>query len=214
MVLVADTHFAPGDVTVSAQIETMRAGNPQAVVSWATTAAGATVFRGMKQAGMDLPTAASASNMTVQQMTDYAPFLPQQVFFGAGEWAANGDPRLDVPAEIATQQKLFFSSMKAVGIYPGAGEEIGWEPIRVVADALNKLPAGGRRQAAARLSGELAGPCRRRGKLRFQEDAAARPQHRQRHRRPLGFGQEGVAPRQQPEGHADRMTSGKPGASN
>jgi branched-chain amino acid transport system substrate-binding protein len=142
LVLVADTHFAPGDVTVSAQIETMRAGDPQAIVSWATTAAGATVFRGMKQAGMDLPTAASASNMTVQQMTDYAPFLPQQVFFGAGEWAANGDPRLDVPAEIAAQQKLFFSSMKAVGIYPGAGEEIGWEPIRVVADALNKLPAG------------------------------------------------------------------------
>jgi branched-chain amino acid transport system substrate-binding protein len=142
IVLVANTHFVPGDVMVSAQIETMRAGNPQAVVSWATTAAGATVFRGMKQAGMDLPTAASGSNMTVQQMTDYAPFLPQQVFFGVGEWAANGDPRLSVPPEIVAQQKLFFSSMRTIGIYPGAGEELGWEPIRVVAAALNKLPAG------------------------------------------------------------------------
>lgn len=142
MTLVADTHFAPGDVTVAAQIETMRAGNPQAIVSWATTAAGGTVFRGLKQAGIDLPTAASGSNMTIQQMTDYAAFLPSQVFFGVGEWAANGDPRLSVSPEVAAQQKLFFSSMAAIGVYPDSGTELGWEPIRVVADALNHVPAG------------------------------------------------------------------------
>lgn len=140
--LVANTHFAPGDVTVSAQIETMRAGNPQAIVSWATTAAGATVFRGLKQAGIDLPTAASGSNMTVQQMVDYASFLPSQVFFGVGEWAANGDARLKMLPEVVAQQKLFFASMKTVGIYPDAANELGWEPIRVVAAALNQLPAG------------------------------------------------------------------------
>lgn len=142
MTLVADEHFAPGDVTASAQIERMRGGNPDAIVSWATAAAGGTVFRGLKQAGMDLPTAASGSNMTVSQMKDYAAFLPSKVYFGVGEWAANGDPRLKVPAEVAAQQKLFFSSMKAIGIYPDTGYDLGWEPIRVVADALNKLPAG------------------------------------------------------------------------
>ncbi len=142
MTLVADTHFAPGDVTVAAQIATMQAGNPQAIVSWATTAAGGTVLRGLKQAGIDLPTAASGSNMTLQQMTDYAPFLPSQVFFGVGEWAANGDPRLSVSPEVVAQQKLFFSSMKTINAYPDAGIELGWEPIRVVADALNQLPDG------------------------------------------------------------------------
>jgi branched-chain amino acid transport system substrate-binding protein len=142
MTLVADTHFAPGDVSVAAQIETMRAANPQAIVSWATTAAGGTVFRALKQAGMDLPTAASGSNMTVQQMVDYAPFLPKQVFFGVSEWAANGDPRLSVSPEVVAEQKLFFASMKTIGTYPDAGIELGWEPIRVVAAALNKLPAG------------------------------------------------------------------------
>jgi branched-chain amino acid transport system substrate-binding protein len=142
MELVANAHFAPSDVSVAAQIETMHAGNPQAIVSWATTAAGATVFRGLKQAGMDLPTASAGSNMTVQQMTDYAPFLPSLVLFGVGEWAANGDQRLSVPPEILAEQKKFFSAMKTVGIYPGTGEEVGWEPIHVIADALNKLPAG------------------------------------------------------------------------
>lgn len=142
MTLVANTHFTPGDVSITAQIETMRAGNPQAIISWATTAAGGTVFRGLKQAGIDLPTAASGSNMTVQQMVDYAAFLPSQVFFGVGEWAANGDPRLSVPPEVIAQQKLFFSSMSTIGTYPDSGIELGWEPIRAVADALNKLPAG------------------------------------------------------------------------
>lgn len=142
MTLVADEHFAPGDVTVSAQIERMRGGNPDAIVSWATAAAGGTVFRALKQAGMDLPTAASGSNMTVSQMTDYAAFLPSKVYFGVGEWAANGDPRLKVAPEVAAQQKLFFATMKTIGIYPDTGYDLGWEPIRVVADALNKLPAG------------------------------------------------------------------------
>ncbi|HKT20659.1 MAG TPA: ABC transporter substrate-binding protein [Stellaceae bacterium] len=140
--LVANTHFAPSDVTVTAQIATMQAGNPQAIISWATAAAGATVFRGLKQAGIDLPTAPSGSNMTLQQMEDYAAFLPKQVFFGVGEWAANGDPRLSVSPEVAAKQKQFFASMKAVGIYPDSGIELGWEPIHTVVDALNKLPAG------------------------------------------------------------------------
>jgi branched-chain amino acid transport system substrate-binding protein len=142
MTLVANTHFTPGDVAITAQIETIRAGNPQAIISWATTAAGGTVMRGLKQAGIDVPTAASGSNMTVQQMVDYAAFLPSQVFFGVGEWAANGDPRLSVPPEVIAAQKLFFTSMKTIGTYPDSGIELGWEPIRAVADALNKLPPG------------------------------------------------------------------------
>ena len=142
MTLVANEHFASSDVSVAAQIEKMRGGNPDAIVSWATAAAGGTVFRALKQAGMDLPTAASGSNMTVSQMTDYAAFLPSKMFFGVGEWAANGDPRLNVPKEVSEQQKLFFASMKTINIYPDAGYELGWEAPRVVVDALNKLPAG------------------------------------------------------------------------
>ncbi|HXE29657.1 MAG TPA: ABC transporter substrate-binding protein [Stellaceae bacterium] len=142
MTLVANEHFAPGDISVSAQVEKIRAGNPDAIVSWATTAAGGTVFRALKQAGIDLPTAASGSNMTVSQMTDYAAFLPSKVFFGVGEWAANGDPRLTVPKEVSDQQKLFFATMKTINVYPDSGADLGWEPVRVVADALNKLPAG------------------------------------------------------------------------
>ena len=142
MSLVADTHFATSDVSVAAQIETIRAANPQAIISWATAAAGGVVFRALKQAGIDLPSAASGSNMTVQQMTDYAAFLPSQIYFGVSEWAANGDPRLSVSAEVVAQQKLFFASMKTIGTYPDSGIELGWEPLRTMVAALNALPAG------------------------------------------------------------------------
>lgn len=143
MSLVANEHFTIGDVTVAAQIATIAASQPQAIVSWATTAAGGSVFRGLKQAGIELPTAASGSNMTVSQMVQYASFLPKQVYFGVSEWAANGDPRIDLAPAVAAQQKLFISSEKAaLGVYPDSGGELGWEPIRLVADALNQLPAG------------------------------------------------------------------------
>lgn len=138
--LVADEHFAPSDVTVTAQIATMKAGNPQAIISWATAAAGATVFRDLKQAGIDLPTAASGSNMTKQQMVDYASFLPSRMFFGVSEWAADGDPRLGAPRDVVAQQKLFFDTMESIGIYPDTGSELGWEPLRMIVAALNKLP--------------------------------------------------------------------------
>jgi branched-chain amino acid transport system substrate-binding protein len=140
--LIANEHFAPSDVTVAAQIATMKAGRPQALISWATAAAGATVFRDLKQAGLDLPTAASGSNMTKQQMVDYASFLPTQVLFGVSEWAADGDPRLNAPREVVAQQKLFFASMDGIGVYPDTGSELGWEPLRTVVAALNKVPAG------------------------------------------------------------------------
>jgi branched-chain amino acid transport system substrate-binding protein len=32
--------------------------------------------------------------------------------------------------------------MKTVNVYPDSGADLGWEPVRVVADALNKLPDG------------------------------------------------------------------------
>ena len=146
MTLVANEHFGMGDVAVTAQITNMVAGHPQAIISWATAAAGATVFRGLKQAGVDLPTAPSGSNMTVKQMEDYAAFLPKQVYFGSGLWAANGDERLDVPQSVRNEQKLFFKSEIAAGLYPDAGTDLGWEPLRLIVDALNKLPPGANAQ--------------------------------------------------------------------
>jgi branched-chain amino acid transport system substrate-binding protein len=140
--LVEQNHFNASDVSITAQIARIRTADPQVIISWATAAAGATVFRALIQAGIDLPVAASGSNMTYGQMTEYASFLPKQLYFGVSAWAAAGDPNIDLPPPVRAEQKLFFDTIKAAGIHTDASADIGWEPPRIIVAALNKLPAG------------------------------------------------------------------------
>jgi branched-chain amino acid transport system substrate-binding protein len=140
--LVEDTHFNPSDVSITAQVARIAAAEPQVVISWATAAAGATVFRALIQAGLDLPVAASGSNMTFGQMTEYAGFLPKQLFFGVSAWAAHGDPGMDLPAGVLEEQKKFFAAQQAAGLHADASADIGWDTERIVIAALNKLPPG------------------------------------------------------------------------
>ncbi len=140
--LVDEEHFNPSDVSIAAQVARISSAQPQAIISWATAAAGATVFRALIQAGLDLPVAASGSNMTYGQMTEYAGFLPKQLFFGVSAWAAHGDPAIDLPAGVLDEQKKFFAAMKDAGLHPDASADIGWDTERLVIEALKKLPPG------------------------------------------------------------------------
>jgi branched-chain amino acid transport system substrate-binding protein len=142
MHIVEQNHFNASDVSITAQIARIAAAKPQVIVSWATAAAGATVFRALVQAGIDLPVAASGSNMTYGQMTQYAAFLPKVMLFGVSAWAAAGDPAIDLPPAVQAEQKRFFTVIRAAGIHPDASADIGWEPERIVAHALNALPEG------------------------------------------------------------------------
>ena len=140
--LVEDTYFNASDVSITAQVARINAAAPQAIISWATAAAGATVFRALVQAGIDLPTAASGSNMTYGQMTDYAGFLPKQMYFGVSAWAAHGNRAIDLPPEVLAEQDKFFTAMKEAGLHPDASADIGWDTERIVVAALNALPPG------------------------------------------------------------------------
>ena len=142
MTLVEDAYFNAADVSIGAQIARITAANPQAVISWATAAAGATVFRGLVQAGLDMPVAASGSNMTYGQMTEYAAFLPKQLYFGVSAWAAAGHPGIDLPPATLAEQTLFFATMRAAGLHPDASSDMSWDTPRLVISALNKLPPG------------------------------------------------------------------------
>jgi branched-chain amino acid transport system substrate-binding protein len=140
--LVEDTHFNPSDVSITAQMARIAAANPQVVISWATAAAGATVFRALVQAGLDLPVAASGSNMTFGQMKEYAAFLPKQLFFGVSAWAAHGDPTMNLPKGVLEEQQKFFAAMKAANLPVDASADIGWDTERIVIEALRQLPPG------------------------------------------------------------------------
>ena len=136
--LVERTHFAPGDVSVSAQIEKVKAAQPQAFIAWSTGAPVATIFKGIIQAGLDIPIATTDGNMTRAQMAQYAGFLPPQLYFPAGQWVAHGSQAQVDPA-VKTAQDQFYEAYKATGSPPDAAATHGWGPGMMVFGALRKL---------------------------------------------------------------------------
>jgi branched-chain amino acid transport system substrate-binding protein len=137
--LVERVHFNPTDVSVAAQIERVKAAKPQAFIAWSTGAPIATVFKGIVQAGLDVPVATTDGNMTYAQMKQYAAFLPKQLYFPSAAWAAHG-PGIEVPAAVQKAQDEFYAAYKAEGAAPDAAANHGWGPAMVVIDALRKLP--------------------------------------------------------------------------
>ena len=137
--VVETAHFNPQDVNVSAQIENVKAANPQAFIAWSTGAPVATIFRGMLQAGLDVPTATTDGNMTRAQMTQYQSFLPRQLYFPAAEWVVANDPKFPMEAAVAERQKAFYAAFKQAGVEPDIASELAWDPAMITVDALRKL---------------------------------------------------------------------------
>jgi len=130
--------FNPSDMSVAAQMERVRSAKPQAVIVWTTGAPLATVFKGLIQAGLDLPVAASYGNMTYPQMAAFAGFLPKELYFPSPLWVAHaGD--LALGPDIAAAQKIFYGAYEAAGGQPDAAAGTVWDPVMTIIDALKRL---------------------------------------------------------------------------
>jgi branched-chain amino acid transport system substrate-binding protein len=136
--LVENQHFNPTDVSVSAQIERIRGAEPQALIAWTTGAPIGTVFKGIVQAGLDIPVATTNGNMTHAQMAQYAEFLPKQLYIPSSEWLEHPASQALDPA-VETAQKQFFDAFKSAGISPDVAATLAWDPVMIVVDSLRKL---------------------------------------------------------------------------
>jgi branched-chain amino acid transport system substrate-binding protein len=137
MKVVAKAHFNITDVSVAAQIESIKAAQPQAFVAWSTGTPIATVFRGMIQANLNVPMATTDGNMTYEQMKSYASFLPEQLYIPAGQYVIR-DPSL-VPPAVAKEQAEFNRVYDGAKVKPDEPSELAWQPAMVVIHALQTL---------------------------------------------------------------------------
>jgi branched-chain amino acid transport system substrate-binding protein len=135
--VVAAEHFNPTDAFVSAQIQNIKAANPQAMVAWSTGSPIATIFRGMVQAGLDIPIATTDGNMTYAQMKQYADFLPKQLYIPAGEFIVHDDTLL--PPAVAKVHDDFYKAFASIGAKPDEPSELAWEPAMIIVQALRTL---------------------------------------------------------------------------
>ena len=94
--LVEQQHFNPSDISVAAQIERIKASGAQAMIAWTTGVPVATVFKGMIQAGLDIPVGISSGNQVFPQMEQFAAFLPKQALIGSAPKASSPGLRLEI----------------------------------------------------------------------------------------------------------------------
>ena len=112
--IVAKVTFNPTDVSASAQIEQIKAANPQAVVAWSVGSPIATVFRGLRDAGLDVPVATSPGNEVYREMDQFEGFLPKQLYFFTSPWPARGNPRVKLdPAVVRNRRNSFTLSRRS-----------------------------------------------------------------------------------------------------
>ncbi|MDF2115196.1 ABC transporter substrate-binding protein [Roseiarcaceae bacterium H3SJ34-1] len=138
IVIVDRAHFNVTDVSVAAQIDHIRASNPQALIAWSTGTPIATVFKGIIGAGLDVPVATGFGNMTYAQMEQYAAFLPKDLFIASPGWVRHAGV-LTLDPKVEEAQKRFFDTFDGAHMKPDIGATLSWDPAMIVIDALRHL---------------------------------------------------------------------------
>lgn len=136
--VVVEEHFAPTDVSVSAQVARIQASGAQALIVSAVGSAFATAFRGISDAGFDIPVSATNSIMLYQAMHEYRAFLPKRLYFATSDWPAFETMSA---GPVKEQLRHYFAAFSAAGITPDNGPSTVWDPGLFVVSALRTLGA-------------------------------------------------------------------------
>ena len=137
--LVAEAQFNPTDVSASAQIQRIKAANPDILIVWTTGSPAGTVFKAIRDAGLEIPVATTNGNQTYAQMEQYASFLPKDLYIPAAEW-----PKTDRPQPMAVREAKdsFFKAYEDGAMRPDGPATYAWDPANLVVDALRALRPG------------------------------------------------------------------------
>ncbi len=134
--IVSRQHFAPNDLSVAAQLATIKTANPDALIGWAAGTPAGTLFRGLHDAGMDLPMVTSAANLNVPFFKQYGSLTPKSLYFaGAPYYGADAVTNPATKAALAT----LTGALAAAGAKPDLIEISAWDPALLLVDALRKL---------------------------------------------------------------------------
>jgi branched-chain amino acid transport system substrate-binding protein len=134
--LIANEHFAITDLTVAAQLARLKASNPDILLTFTVGPSFGTVLRGVHDAGWEIPVYGSGGNFTYAQMTQYASFLPKELFLN-GSRGIVPEPGANGPVRRA--QDAYFAAMKAANIRSEFSTSIPWDPMMLMIDALRHV---------------------------------------------------------------------------
>jgi branched-chain amino acid transport system substrate-binding protein len=132
--LVATEHFTPGDISIAAQMQRLKASGAQYVIAWVTGTPFGTVLKGAVDSDLSLPILTNAGNLSVAQMTQYSSFVPKELYFTGFRFLrykeAGAGPVRDA-------DRAFYSALAKVGVTnPDGTNSSNWDATRVAIDAL------------------------------------------------------------------------------
>jgi branched-chain amino acid transport system substrate-binding protein len=133
--------FNPTDVSVAAQVQQMKAANPQAVIAWTTGSPMGTVLKGIVQGGLDVPVGTTDANMTNAQMQQYASFMPSEMLFMSSEWPPHG-AGVTLDPKVVAAQKVMFDAYAAAHVSPDISAALAWDAGILAVEALRKSGTG------------------------------------------------------------------------
>ena len=139
--LVAEAQLNPTDVSASAQIERLKGAGPDVLVAWSTGGPIGTIFKAIRDAGLEIPVATTNGNMTYAQMTQYAAFLPRELYIPSADWLKPSSPAKasESSSEASAAKDAFFAAFEGTGIKPDGPSTYAWDPAHLVVEALRKL---------------------------------------------------------------------------
>jgi branched-chain amino acid transport system substrate-binding protein len=138
MKLVAREHFNPTDISVTAQIERIKASGAQALIAGVTGSPAATVFKGMIQTGLDIDVAPTSGNEVFAQMEQWSSFLPKGLVMASDVFPEHeGVWKLDPRVEAA--QHTMYAALAKHGLKADNIVATCWDAGLIVIDALKTL---------------------------------------------------------------------------
>lgn len=136
MTVVANEHFNPGDQSVAAQIARIKAANPQALLIWAPGTPFGTALRGLRDAGVDIPTATTSANMVVSQLKQYTGLIPSAGLYFQGYAHI---AQLAQNAQMKQAIETFTAALKEHGLDNDVQHGMAWDPAMITVDALRAV---------------------------------------------------------------------------
>jgi len=131
-------HFNPSDISVAAQIERIKGSGAQAMIAWVTGAPAATVFKGMIQAGLDIPVAPTSGNQTFAAMTQWESFLPKQLILASALYPEH-DGLLTLDPAMEKAQHEMYAILKQRNLKADNMVATSWDAGLIVVAGLRKL---------------------------------------------------------------------------
>jgi branched-chain amino acid transport system substrate-binding protein len=136
--VVAYEHFTPSDLTVSAQMARIKAAGAEALIAWCTGSPVATVFKGMIQAGLDVPVAPTGGNEVFQQLAEYKSFLPKRLVMASALFPPH-DGVLKLDPRVEKVQHEMYAILKKHGFKADNNTADTWDAALITVAGLRKL---------------------------------------------------------------------------